>query len=138
MIHARYYIYGDEMKKEKPAKKRFVYKPIATAMRNARLSEGWTQEATAEKLGIAQKYYQRIEANTENEHPSLQLFYDIVHLFQISVDEFFFAKRKHIKSSKRRRLDSLLDLMDEPELTVMESNATALLRLRQEQEKGSN
>jgi len=38
-------------------------------------------------------------------------------------------------SSKRRRLDSLLDQMDELELTTMESNATALLRLRHEREK---
>lgn len=134
-VYASYDNQGDKMKKARPKKERFSYKPLADAMRDARTNEGWSQEQAAEKLGVSQKYYQRIEANMENIHPSLQLLYDLVHLFHISVDEYFFKKRKTTVSSKRRRLDSLIDQMDEAELAYMESNASALLRLRQERKK---
>ena len=123
------------MKVKKTDIVRFSFKELGIAMREARQNEGWSQEEVAEKIGITQKYYQRLETNADNQHPGLQIFYDLVHLFHLSVDEFFFSNQRNAVSSKRRRLDSLLDQMDELELTTMESNATALLRLRHEREK---
>ena len=116
---------------EKQLKSKFDFGPLATAMRNARKSEGWTEDKAAEKLGVQQKYYQRIETSGTDHHPSLDLFYKAVRLFHISVDEYFLSSRKPTASSNRRRLDALLDTMDEHELSCMESNARALLRLRE-------
>lgn len=120
--------------KEKQPQPKFNFQPLATAMRNARVSEGWTQDKAAEKLGVQQKYYQRIETSSTDHHPSLDLFYKAVRLFHISVDEYFLTSRKPAISTDRRRLDALLDTMDEDELSFMESNARALLRLREARE----
>lgn len=98
-------------------------------MRTARLSEGWTQEEAAEKLSVEQPYYQRLERY--GQHPGLQLFYKITRLFQISVDEYFFPNTKPAKTSGRRRLDTLLDKLEDKELQVLESTARALLRARE-------
>lgn len=118
------------MKKKQP-QPRFDFQPLATAMRDARKSEGWTQDQAAEKLGVQQKYYQRIETSDTSHHPSLDLFYKAVRLFHISVDQYFFPNRKPVISTARRRLNALLDTMDEHELSFMESNARALLHLRE-------
>ncbi len=40
----------------------FDFRPFGKAMRNARKDEGWTQGEAAERLGIEQPYYQRLEA----------------------------------------------------------------------------
>ena len=104
-------------------------------MRDARVNLGWTQEETAEKLHIQPNYYQRIEAGTENHHPSLDLLHKAARLFGISVDQYFFPERKPEIPSTRRRLDILLDDMDESELVYMETSARALLHMREEQKK---
>lgn len=65
---------------------------IGKAMREAQLCEEWTQEEAAEKLGIEQPYYQ---------------------LFQLSVDECFFPDAQPARSRRRRRLDALLDRLEE-------------------------
>lgn len=127
---------GDYMKKKIEKTAKFDYRPLGKAMRDARTSLGWTQEETAEKLHIQPNYYQRIEAGTENHHPSLDLLYKAARLFGISIDQYFFPEQKPVTSSSRRRLETLLDEMDEYELVYMESNARALLHLREERKKG--
>lgn len=115
--------------KKKLNEDKFDFHPIGSAMRTARLSEGWTQEEAAEKLSVEQPYYQRLERY--GQHPGLQLFYKITRLFQISVDEYFFPNTKPTKTSGRRRLDTLLDKLEDKELQVLESTARALLRARE-------
>ena len=105
------------------------FRPIGKAMREARLNEKWTQEEAAEKLGIEQPYYQRIERY--GQHPGINLFYKIVQLFQISVDEYFFPHVKPTKSTSRRRLETLLDKLEDSELPVVESTVKGLLRMRE-------
>lgn len=109
------------------------FRLIGRAMRDARLCEGWTQDEVAEKLGIEQPYYQRLESS--GRYPSVELFYKIVRLFQLSVDEFFFPDVKPVKSGRRRRLDALLGRLEEDELLVVESTIKGLLRMREERKK---
>jgi len=121
------------MRKRTDPGKHLDFKPIGKAMRDARLSENWTQEETAEKLGIEQPYYQRLEKY--GQHPGLDLFYNIVRLFQLSVDEFFFPNVNPAKSGRRRRLDSMLDRLEDGELLVVEGTIKGLLRMRENNDK---
>lgn len=121
------------MRKRNDSGNKLDFKPIGKAMREARLCEGWTQEEAAEKLGIEQPYYQRLERN--GQYPSIEVFYKIVRLFQLSVDEFFFPDVKPVKSGRRRRLDALLGRLEEDELLVLESTIKGLLRMREERKK---
>lgn len=120
-------INGDYMKK-KQLEKKLDFKPIGMAMRKARLAEGWTQEEAAEKLGIEQPYYQRLEKY--GQYPGLHLLYEITQLYQISLDEFFFPNVRPDKSSTRRQVNALLDKLEEPELQLVENTARSLLRMR--------
>lgn len=101
-------------------------------MREARLCEGWTQEQAAEKLGIEQPYYQRLERS--GQCPSIEVFYKIVRLFQLSVDECFFPNVKPSKSGRRRRLDVMLDRLEEEELFIIEGTIKGILRMKADQQ----
>ena len=57
------------------------------------------------------------------QHPSLNTFYQIVTLLDISVDQFFYPDRQNSESDCRQHIDRLLNSMDEKELTVMEATA---------------
>lgn len=98
-------------------------------MRKARLAEGWTQEEAAERLGIEQPYYQRLEKS--GQYPGLHLLYEITQLYQISLDEHFFPKVRPEKSSIRRQVDALLDKLEENELQMLETTIRSLLRMRE-------
>ena len=107
----------------------FDFRPFGKAMRTARKDEGWTQGEAAERLGIEQPYYQRLEAGY-GQKPGLALFYRIIRLYQISVDEYFFPNVAPEKSTTYRRIEALLDKMDDDELIVIEGIARLLLGKR--------
>lgn len=120
------------MRKRNRSGDKLDFKPIGKAMREARLCEGWTQEQAAEKLGIEQPYYQRLERS--GQCPSIEVFYKIVRLFQLSVDECFFPNVKPSKSGRRRRLDVMLDRLEEEELFIIEGTIKGILRMKADQQ----
>jgi len=58
------------------------------AVKEAREGKGWSREKLAEALDLAPRYIMYIE--TRGQRPSLQKLYEIVTLFNISIDQFFF------------------------------------------------
>jgi hypothetical protein len=69
------------------------------------------------------------------QHPSLNTFYQIVTLLDISVDQFFYPDRQNGESDCRQHIDRLLNKMDEKELTVMEATAEGLQKARETEVK---
>ena len=63
------------------------------------------------KTHISPRYLDNIE--TKGQHPSLQIFYELVARYNISVDQFFFPDNEAEKSTQRRQLDKILDNMSE-------------------------
>ena len=59
------------------------------------------------ELNIAPRYLVAIE--NDGQHPSLQVLYDLVNLFELSVDQYFHPDKKPEKSTQRRQLEALLD-----------------------------
>ena len=57
-------------------------------------------------MHIAPRYIASIE--NSGQHPSLQIFYELVTRYDISVDQFFFPDKTAEKSTQRRQLDTLL------------------------------
>ena len=72
---------------------------------------------------------------TRGHHPSLNTFYQIVTLLDISVDQFFYPDRQNSESDCRQHIDRLLNSMDEKELTVMEATAEGLQKARETEVK---
>ena len=76
----------------------------------------------------------RYLANIENkgQQPSLQVFYDLVTRFDISVDQFFFPDKETDKSTQRRQLDTLLDGMSDQGLRIMTAAAREIADIEAE------
>jgi len=102
---------------------------IGQAVKKAREGQGLIREKVAEMLELAPRYLMSIE-NT-GQHPSLQKFYEIVKMFDISVDEFFFSETSENKTSYRRQLDKILDGMDDNDLTVVTATAKAIQKYKE-------
>ena len=110
-------------------KDRLDLRTFGQCVKDAREGEGLSREKLAEMLDLSPRHTQYIE--TRGQHPSLQKFYEIVTLFNISVDNLFFACATDSKTTQRRQLDAMLDGMDEKELSVIASTAKAMLKARE-------
>ena len=65
------------------------------------------------------------------QHPSLNTFYQLVTLLDISVDQFFFPDKLNGENTCRKQLDVMLNAMDEKELTIMKYTAEGLQKARE-------
>ena len=70
----------------------------------------------------------RYLANIENkgQHPSLQIFLELMTRYHISVDQFLFEDNADGKSTARRQLDMLLDGLDEKEIRIITATVQAM------------
>ena len=104
--------------------KQFDFRALGQAIKKARTDKGWTRDDLGGMLGITPRYLVDIE--NEGQHPSLQVLYDLVTLFDISVDQYIFPDTTKGKSTRRRQLDTMLDSMDEKDLFVVSGTAKAI------------
>lgn len=70
----------------------------------------------------------RYLANIENkgQHPSLQVFFEFVTRYNISVDQFLFSDEKADKTTERRQLDALVDSLDSKGLKIVTATAKGI------------
>jgi transcriptional regulator with XRE-family HTH domain len=105
-------------------KEKLDLRAFGQAVKEAREDKGLSREQLAEILDRSPRHTQYIE--TRGQHPSLQLFYEIVRFFNISVDHYFFSDTTESKTTQRRQLDAMLDIMDEKELSVICATVNAM------------
>ncbi|WP_431732552.1 helix-turn-helix domain-containing protein [Clostridium kluyveri] len=105
------------------------FKPLGMAIKKAREAKGWTQEYLAQLVDLTPRSIMYIE--NRGQHPSLNKFYLIVTLLNISVDQFFYPCNAEGKSNRRKQVDVLLNSMKETELIVIEATAQGLKKVRE-------
>ena len=110
----------------------FDFTPIGQAIKKARTSQGMTREQLARIVDYDPRHLQAIE--NEGQYPSLELFIQLVTMFNISVDEYIFPQKEVKKSSVRRRLDAQLDILDDRELSVIEATVNGLCTAKEPEE----
>ena len=110
----------------------YDFKALGQAIKDARLAVGMTRDQLGEKLNLAPRYIVSIE--NEGQHPSLQVLYELVTLFNISVDQFFFEKKPE-RSTLRRQVDGLIDSISERDLPIIEATARGIIETRTETEE---
>lgn len=110
----------------------YDFKAFGAAIKAARKAKGISRNQLADKMGIAPRYIASIE-NSE-QHPSLQICYELVTFLEVSVDQFFFLDKEVDKSTQRRQLDSLLDEMGSKELTIMTATVKGIQEENREEE----
>jgi len=106
-------------KKENNNENLFDFHGIGQAIRKGRKKQGMTREQLAEKIGMSFRNMAEIE--NCGQHPRFQNFYELVTMFNISVDEYFYPASKPAASTMRRRVDSLLDGLSDRELAIIEA-----------------
>ena len=110
----------------------FDFMPIGQAIKKAREARGMTREQLSEIIGYAPRHIQAIE--NEGKYPSIELFIQLIQMFDVSVDEYIFPDKEVKKSSVRRRLDAQLDKLDDKELTVIEATVNGLCKAKEPEE----
>ena len=110
----------------------FDFTPIGQAIKKARTSQGMTREQLARIVDYDPRHLQAIE--NEGQYPSLELFIQLVTMFNISVDEYIFPQKEVKRSSVRRRLDAQLDKLNDKELSVVEATVGGLCKAKEPEE----
>ena len=112
---------------------KYDFRAFGLAIKEARLKRGLTREQVGALIEIDPRYLTNIE--NKGQHPSLQIFFELVTRYHISVDQLLFGDATESKSTARRQLDPLLDGMTEAELKIVIATAQAILDARAEEEK---
>lgn len=110
----------------------FDFTPIGQAIKKAREAKGMTREQLSSIIGYAPRHIQAIE--NEGQYPSIELFIQLITMFDVSVDEYIHTDKKAEKSSVRRRVDAMLDRLDDKELSVIEATVNGLCKAKEPEE----
>ena len=110
----------------------FDFMPIGQAIKKAREARGMTREQLSGIIGYAPRHIQAIE--NEGKYPSIELFIQLIQMFDVSVDEYIFPNKEVKKSSVRRRLDAQLDNLDDKELSMIESTVYGICKAKEPEE----
>lgn len=87
-----------------------------------------TKEQLSGIIGYAPRHIQSIE--NEGQYPSIELFIQLIMMFDVSVDEYIFPNKKVKKSSVHRRLDAKLNRLNDKELSVIEATVNGLYKAK--------
>ena len=110
----------------------FDFTPIGQAIKKAREARGMTREQLSNIVDYDIRHLQAIE--NEGQYPSLELFIQLITMFDVSVDEYIFPNKEVKKSSVRRRLDAQLDNLNDKELSVIEATVNGLCKAKEPEE----
>lgn len=109
-------------------KSKFDFRPIGQEIKQAREARKIPRERVAEMVDYVPRHIQALE--NEGQTPSVDLLFQLAAMFGISLDRHIF-KDSGIKSSVRRRVDTLLDGLDDKELTIIEATATGIHNVKE-------
>ena len=107
---------------------KYDFRAFGLAIKKARMKKGLTREQVGTMIEIDPRYLTNIE--NKGQHPSLQVFYDLVSLLEVSVDEFFLPANNLVKSTRRLQIEKYMDSFTDKELSLMESLASGINEAR--------
>ena len=111
---------------------KYDFRAFGLAIKAARMKQGLTREQVGAKIEIDPRYLTNIE--NKGQHPSLQVFYDLVILLNVSVDEIFLPSSDTVKSTRRRRLEKQMENFTDKELSLMEALANGISKAKEIEE----
>ena len=112
---------------------KYDFRAFGLTIKQARIKQGLTREQVGAMIEIDPRYLTNIE--NKGQHPSLQVFYDLVSLLNVSVDEFFLPASDLEKSTRRRQLEKRLDNLSDKDLVIMESVADGIIKSKEVEDK---
>ena len=86
----------------------------------------------ADALFISPRYLAYIE--NKGQHPSIQVFLELMSRYHISVDQILHGETMEGKSTERMQFETLLDELTDAEIKILTATAQALLDARADSE----
>ena len=108
----------------------YDFKAFGQAIKAARTSKGESRKDVSDAMNISPRYLANIE--NKGQQPSLQIFYELVTRYEISVDQFFFPDKSAGKNTQRRQLDALLDGMSDTGIRIVTATAKEIAEVENE------
>ena len=109
---------------------KYDFKAFGQAIKAARTERKESRKKVSDEMYISPRYLANIE--NKGQQPSLQIFYELVTRYDISVDQFFFPDKSAEKDTQRRQLDTLLDSMSEKGIRVVTATAKEIAEVETE------
>lgn len=101
---------------------------LGKEIKRKRKEKGWTQEYLAQLLDRTDRTIINLE--NKGQCPSIGIFFKIVTLLDISVDQFFYPRITTPENERLRHIERILHSLTEDELIVMEATAEGLENAR--------
>ena len=111
----------------------YDFAAFGKAIKAARTARKESRKDVSDAMNISPRYLTNIE--NKGQHPSLQIFFELVSRYHISVDQFLFEDHADGKTTARRQLDTLLDGLSEKEIKIITATVQAMLDARAEDEE---
>lgn len=111
----------------------YDFRALGQAIKTARTDRKESRKDVSDAINMSPRYLANIE--NKGQHPSLQLLYELVTRYDISVDEFFFKNKSAEKSTQRRQLDNLLDSIDEDGIKVLTATAREIIEVEKSKKR---
>ncbi len=108
----------------------YDFKAFGQAIKAARTSRGESRKDVCDAMHLSPRYLANIE--NKGAQPSLQIFYELVTRYEISVDQFFFPDKSASKNTQRRQLDALLDAMSDTGIRIVTATAKEIAEVEKE------
>ena len=98
----------------------YDFNAFGQAIKAARMAKGESRKNVSDDMNISPRYLANIE--NKGQQPSLQIFYELVTRYHISVDQFLLETPPE-KNTQRRQLDALLDGMSDTGIRIVSATA---------------
>ena len=119
-------------KKEQRPIEKIDFMPYGAAIKAARKKQNESRNKAGSDMFLSPRYLANIE--NKGQHPSLQVFLELVSRYHISVDQILYGNEVADKSTERRQFEMLLDELTDAEIKILTATAQAILDARADSE----
>ena len=98
----------------------YDFAAFGQAIKTARTARKESHKDVSDAMNISPRYLTNIE--NKGQQPSLQIFFELMLRYDISVDQFLLEK-PDTKDTQRRQLDTLLDSISDKGLRIVTATA---------------
>jgi transcriptional regulator with XRE-family HTH domain len=107
----------------------YDFKAFGAAIKAARIGRKESRKKVSDEMFISPRYLANIE--NKGHHPSLQIFFELMLRYNISVDQFLLETPPE-KNTQRRQLDALLDGMSDKGIRIVSATAKEIAEVETE------
>ena len=108
----------------------YDFRAFGAAIKAARTGRKESRKKVCDEMYISPRYLANIE--NKGQHPSVQIFFELMLRYDISVDQFLFSENEAEKSTQRRQLDALLDGMSDKGIRIVSATAKEIAEVETE------